>query len=124
MGDRAVIQFKATEEDQPINLYMHWGGSERYTLLADALEAARPRWSDAEYATRICVSQIVGEAWSGELNFGLSVGDDNSRQGSYDVPCVVWDRKIVRFGDALPAQLGFEEFIEFAGARSMHPSGR
>lgn len=122
MGDRAVIQFKATEADQPINLYMHWGGSERYTLLADALEAARPRWSDAEYATRICVSQIIGSSWNEELGFGLSVGDDNARHGSYEVPCVIWSRKVVRFADEL-TEMSLEKFIEFADARRMHPAG-
>ena len=122
MGDRAVIQFKATEADQPINLYMHWGGSERYTLLADALEAARPRWADAEYATRICVSQIIGSSWNEELGFGLSVGDDNARHGSYKVPCVIWSRKVVRFAHEL-TEMSLEKFIEFAGARRMHPAG-
>jgi len=97
MGDRAVIQFKADEKSAPINLYMHWGGHDRYIKLAKAIEAARPRWTDPEYATRICISQIVGDDWNSEFGFGISVGDDNARHGDYnDIPCVIWDRKVVR----------------------------
>jgi len=126
MGDRAIIQFKADESTPSINLYTHWGGSKRYTDLADALEFARPRWSDPEYATRICISQIIGNDWNDEHGFGLSVGDENARHGDYTtVPCVIWNRLCVRIdapdepaGAHVHLEYSFDEFIERARART------
>lgn len=126
MGDRAVIAFAQDAQTSTLNLYMHWGGSDRYTLLADALEASRPRWSDHEYATRICVSQIIGDNWNSELGFGLSVGTQNTRHGEYEPIFVDWSKQRVWEGGPLAKSMSFDEFIEFAEferARKLHPSG-
>ena len=84
MGDRAVIGFRADKEATPIFLYSHWGGSDRYRDAMRAIEAARPRWNDAAYATRIGISQIVENYWSEELGFGLSAGHNSFGQPDYD----------------------------------------
>ena len=55
-------------------LYSHWGGEEQEQDLAKALFVAQPRWEDPSYATRICVSQLIGEQWNKETGYGLSVG--------------------------------------------------
>ena len=119
MGDRAVIGFKAAKADPGIYLYSHWGGSNRLADAARALEAARPRWSDASYATRIAVSTIVGENWSEETGYGLSVGIGSYAMPDYDDIIVVdWQRKVVQMIDADGArvllELPFEEFIATA----------
>lgn len=72
MGDRANFGFKQAN-GETIVLYGHWAGHDMLANLASAVEAARPRWTDESYATRICVSQLVGEQWSDETGWGLSV---------------------------------------------------
>ena len=41
--------------------------------LADAVIKARPRWNDESYATRIVISQLIGDQWNMETGWGLSV---------------------------------------------------
>jgi hypothetical protein len=96
MGDRAVIGFKANKDATPVHLYMHWGGSERYLDVQKAVKAAYPRWNDAAYATRIAISQIVGQHWGEETGFGISAGDDEFAAPDYDdVPVIIWDERVV-----------------------------
>lgn len=80
MGDRIVYTIRQ-DEKLSINLYSHWGGYDRFTLLAQALDAARPRWTDVPYATRIIVSQIIGDQWSQELGFGLWASTEDGFYG-------------------------------------------
>ena len=116
MGDRAVIGFRASREDIPVFLYSHWGGSERYRDAARVIEEARPRWTDPAYATRIAISQIVADDWSGELGFGISAGHNSFCQPDYDdVIIISWrDRtvEIVSAGDSeyLNSSHDFEYF--------------
>lgn len=96
MGDRAVIGFRANKDDVPIFLYSHWGGSDRYSDTQRAIEAARPRWDDAAYATRIAISQIIENYWSQETGFGLSAGHNSFSDPDYpDVILVDWDAREV-----------------------------
>jgi hypothetical protein len=75
-------------------LYLHWGGEAQVKSLSLALQAARGRWNDHSYATRICISQIVGEVWNQETGAGISVGD--YCWPDYDFVFVVqWDQRIV-----------------------------
>lgn len=80
MGDRCTFIFADTLEapegvdaHDPIvtMLYSHWGGESRHEDLAHAIAKALPRWTDPSYATRICVSQIIGSDWDSETGFGL-----------------------------------------------------
>lgn len=99
MGDRSVVGFRRNSESPTIYLYSHWGGENQVAKLQDALLAARSRWSDPDYATRICVSQIVGEYWNHEVGFGLSV--DSYCTPDYDTILVVeWDTLSVHMLDA------------------------
>jgi len=101
MGDRAVIGFKADKEAIPVFLYSHWGGSDRYRDAMRAIEAARPRWNDSAYATRIGISQIVENYWSEELGFGISAGHDSFGQPDYDdVILITWDTRTVEIVSA------------------------
>ncbi len=91
MGDRANFGFRQSNGDT-IYLYGHWAGSQMMNRLATALETARPRWSDESYATRICISQIIGDEWDQELSWGISthIGDNE-----HSVPIVDWGQKTV-----------------------------
>ena len=76
MGDRIVHSIKQADGNQ-INLYSHWGGYDRFMIAADALNHARPRWSDESYCARIIVSRIIGQDWNEETGYGLWAGEDN-----------------------------------------------
>jgi hypothetical protein len=91
MGDRANFGFRQSNGDT-IYLYGHWAGSQMMNRLATALETARPRWSDESYATRICISQIIGDEWDQEYSWGISthIGDNE-----HSVPIVDWGQQTV-----------------------------
>lgn len=96
MGDRAVIGFQADKDSVPVFLYSHWGGADRYNDAQRAVEAARARWDDPAYATRIAISQIVENYWKEELGFGISAGHNSFCQPDYPETILVnWgDRKV------------------------------
>jgi hypothetical protein len=73
MGDRMVIGFQAKSAEPTIYLYAQWGGEAQKEILVNALQKSESRWTDADYATRICISQIVGDSWNDTLGFGISV---------------------------------------------------
>lgn len=101
MGDRAVIGFKADKNATPVYLYMHWGGSDRYVDVQNAIVAAQPRWNDAAYSTRIAISRIVGDRWSDETGFGITAGDDAFAYPDYDdVPVIIWEDRVVEIINA------------------------
>jgi hypothetical protein len=79
MGARVFFNIKQ-DENTWISLYSHWGEDSRHVDLAHAISKARPRWSDASYATRIIVSQLIGPEWDSETGFGLWAGTE----GIYD----------------------------------------
>jgi hypothetical protein len=72
VGDRANFVF-VQPNGETIVLYGHWAGHNMLAKLADAVIKARPRWNDNSYATRIAVSQLVGDQWNMETGWGLSV---------------------------------------------------
>lgn len=118
MGDRAVFGFKqSVADDCPIYLYSHWGGCDRYIDAQRAITAARPRWSDPAYATRIAVSQIVENYWKEELGFGLSAGENNFCQPDYDdIIVIVWGERQVWIASAsdsrkVSLRMSFDDFL-------------
>lgn len=117
MGDRAVIGLKADSEATPVFLYSHWGGSERYRSAQSAIEAARSRWVDPAYATRIAISQIVGDDWGKETGFGISAGHNSFGEPDYDeVLIITWTSQtvdIVSSNDSTKviATIGFDVFL-------------
>jgi len=74
MGDRANFGF-VQPNGNTIVLYGHWAGQGMLGKLADAVIKARPRWSDPAYATRIAISQLVGDQWTSETGWGLHVNE-------------------------------------------------
>lgn len=87
MGDRANFAFKQSN-GEAIVLYGHWAGYDMLANLANAVDVARDRWNDESYATRICVSQLIGHQWNQNLSWGLlvnSIGDNEHR-----IPMIDW----------------------------------
>jgi hypothetical protein len=74
MGDRANFGF-VQPNGQTIVLYGHWAGHQMLGRLADAVIAARSRWNDEGYATRIAISQLIGDQWNMETGWGLYVNE-------------------------------------------------
>ena len=74
MGDRANFGF-VQPNGNTIVLYGHWAGHKMLGRLADAVITARPRWNDPAYATRIAISQIIGNQWTEETGWGLHVNE-------------------------------------------------
>lgn len=72
MGDRANFGF-VQSNGNTIVLYGHWAGYQMLGKLADAVIAARPRWNDESYATRIAISHLIGDQWNMETGWGLQV---------------------------------------------------
>lgn len=87
MGDRANFVF-VQDDGQTIVLYGHWAGYNMMENLAEAVAAAQPRWSDSSYATRIAVSQMVGESWSSETGWGLYVNEIGDNE--HKIPVINW----------------------------------
>lgn len=79
MGDRATIEIvqeagAVGRPERVISLYTHWGGSSYAGDLAAALAAARPRWRDPLYATRIITDQFFKNLRDEETGGGLYGG--------------------------------------------------
>ena len=79
MGDRANFGFVQTNGNT-IVLYGHWAGHNMLSNLAEAVFKARPRWNDSSYATRITISQMIGDQWNSETGWGLSVNEINDNE--------------------------------------------
>jgi len=97
MGDRANFGFRSNEGTEIIFLYGHWAGDGMMATLANALEVARRRWCDESYATRICISNIIGDEWTQETGWGVStyMGDNE-----HSVPVVNWGTQTVSLYDS------------------------
>jgi hypothetical protein len=79
MGDRANFGF-VQPNGHTIVLYGHWAGHNMLGKLADAVIAARPRWTDTSYATRIAISQLIGDQWNMETGWGLQVNERSDNE--------------------------------------------
>jgi hypothetical protein len=87
MGDRANFGFRQSN-GETIVLYGHWAGYDMLANLASAVSAARGRWTDESYATRIAVSQLVGDEWNKETGWGLSV--NTILDNEHKIPVIDW----------------------------------
>jgi hypothetical protein len=122
MGDRANFGFRADSESPVVVLYAHWGGYQMMANLAHAIETARPRWTDEGYATRIAISQLIGEEWNQEYSYGIYVNEIGDNEHS--VPVVNWkDQEVSLYeasfitrpdfdNDTPKFTMGFESFIK------------
>jgi len=90
MGDRANFGFK-DRKGNTVFLYGHWAGHNMLQNLADAVQIAHPRWTDESYATRICISQMIGEDWGQETGWGLQVNQLGDNE--HKVPVIDWSKQ-------------------------------
>lgn len=90
MGDRANFGF-VQPNGHTIVLYGHWAGYQMLGRLADAVIAARPRWNDSSYATRIAISQLVADQWNMETGWGLQVNELGDNE--HKVAIIDWNQQ-------------------------------
>ena len=91
MGNRANFVFVQPSGDS-IVLYGHWGGHEMLHNLADAVEKARGRWEDVSYATRIAISQLIGDQWDMETGWGLHINEIGDNE--HKIPVIDFSQKL------------------------------
>lgn len=115
MGDRVVYTIKQ-DSNLSLNLYSHWGGYSRFEDLARALEAARPRWNDSSYGSRIIISQLIGDQWNSETGFGLWASTEDGDYGG-DHPDINIDFVNKTVSDETGTHT-FEQFIAYHGVLS------
>lgn len=87
MGDRANFVF-VQPSGETIVLYGHWAGSGMLETLAEAVAKAQSRWTDPSYATRIAISQMIGDTWGMETGWGLQVNEISDNE--HKIPVVNW----------------------------------
>jgi hypothetical protein len=99
MGDRANFRF-VQPNGQTIVLYGHWAGHQMLGKLADAVIAARPRWNDSSYATRIAISNIIGDQWNMENGWGLYVNEIGDNE--HKIAIIDWDQQTFSLHEEAP----------------------
>jgi hypothetical protein len=89
MGARCNFVFKQSE-DLAVALYSHWDEDNMYTVLAHALQHARPRlqMGDIPYATRMAISYIIQDSILEETGYGIYAMDP-SDQAFLDHPITI-----------------------------------
>jgi hypothetical protein len=119
VGERTNFGFRQSN-DSIVFLYSHWGGEHGLESLAIALAASRTRWEDESYATRIAISNIIGNEWGSETGYGIYVNTIGDNE--YDIPIAdfsteavsvygaSWDKE-PDFNSTPKFVMGFEAFI-------------
>jgi hypothetical protein len=74
MGDRANFGIRQNDGNT-IFVYGHWAGENMLARFANALDYTQNvgRIDDPAYGTRIIISQLIGEGWSSDLGWGITV---------------------------------------------------
>jgi len=91
MGDRGNLGFKQYGDGECVWLYTHWTGAHLPGLARTAVEAGRPRWGDATYATRLALTAIIGRE-EGATGWGVSTRPDDNE---HDLLVIDWDKSTV-----------------------------
>ena len=89
MGDRANFGIRQADGNT-IFVYGHWAGYQMLARFAKAIDRAdrAGRIGDDAYATRIIISDLIGEAWSNDLSWGITlntIADNEHKIPVYDL---------------------------------------
>jgi len=90
MGDRANFGFRDSKENV-VFLYGHWAGHNMLVKLANAVQAAESRWTDDSYATRIAISNLIGDEWSQTTGWGIYINQLGDNE--HKVPVIDWSNQ-------------------------------
>lgn len=92
MGDRGNIGF-ITRDTECVFFYTHWEGHVITALAIKAISAAHLRWGDPAYATRMALTELIGDL-EGESGYGVSTFIEDNE---YPVPIIDWRARKVHF---------------------------
>lgn len=99
MGDRANFGF-VQPNGNTIVLYGHWAGHNMLANLAEAAIKAQSRWSDPSYATRIAISNMIGEGWAMETGWGLHVNEIGDNE--HKIPVIDFQQQTFSLHEEAP----------------------
>ncbi|MBU0959859.1 MAG: hypothetical protein KKB31_07970 [Nanoarchaeota archaeon] len=91
MGDRRIAQIKGGDKFGDVYVYVHSHGYELPEMTENAIIAARNRWDDPAYATRIIVDQLTKDGRDRETGFGLMAKPYAEDSYNNDQPSVIID---------------------------------
>jgi hypothetical protein len=89
MGDRRMAEIKTA--DGSLYVYTHWGGGEMVDVAINAILAAKGRWNDSSYATRIIVDQLTKPSRDSETGHGLMLGPNAEDEYNGGSPSIIID---------------------------------
>ena len=89
MGDRANFGIKQADGNT-IFVYGHWAGHQMLDKFAKAIDRVvdAGRMGDNAYATRIIISDLIGEDWNQDMRWGITVNtlaDNEHKVPVYDL---------------------------------------
>jgi len=103
VGDRANFGFKQSNGNT-IVVYGHWAGNGMLDLLARAVQAAEPRWSDESYATRIAISNLIRDEWPSQTGWGITVNERSDNE--HKIPIINFSTKTFSLHEEAPFDEG------------------
>lgn len=89
MGDRRMAEIKL--RDGSLYVYTHSGGNALPDVAKAAILAAKPRWGDEPYVTRILVDQLTKAGRDRETGYGLMLRASAEDFYNDDSPSVIID---------------------------------
>ena len=116
MGDRRMAEI--VTEGGSLYVYSHGGG---WTMDEDAeaaIRAARPRWGDSAYETRIVVDQLTKNGRDSTLGYGLMLAPNAEDKYNGDSPSIVIDlqeRRLKVVNTQEPSKNSDRSFEQVAG---------
>jgi hypothetical protein len=120
MGDRANFGIK-TSDRNTIFIYLHWGGTDRHEIMANAISHAMMRDNDESYFTRIFVSRIIGEDWNSETGAGMSINKLPAMGDWEDIPIYDYVEKTVGiYNESWDKAGGFVKHTDVEYPRDMY----
>lgn len=86
MGDRANVKF-IDEAGESVYFYTHCTGSNLPTVVRDALERGRSRWSNSAYLARIVFSEMIRDELLEETGYGISAQPYDAEGREITIDC-------------------------------------
>ena len=120
MGDRANVGIRGTDGNT-IYLYLHWGGTDRHEIVANAIAHAMSRDGDESYFTRIFISRVIDRDWDKETGVGLSINKLSASGDGYNVPIYNYTTKTIGLHEEhWDSAGGFVTFTDIEYPRDMY----
>jgi hypothetical protein len=114
MGDRANFGIRQADGNI-IFVYGHWAGENMLAKFANAIGRAvtAGRIGDDAYATRIIISDLIGDAWKHDLGWGITI--NTLADNEHKIPVFDLSNDTVTLYDADWRSVGLgDKIVEFS----------